>query len=230
MRRGHDRSKVRSRDATPPSPYPASRRSVLGLLGGEKFGQSTEMTIPIRFRKTGGGRQSSRRPCADSSQRTDPSTRAAPFSSSSLMLVIIASVVSISPAIEAAFWRARAGDLGRVDDPGLEHVDVLARVGVEADRAASRLDLVGDDAAVVAAVGGDAADRLLQGPQDDRGAELLVAGERRRQPSRRPGSRGAGPCRRRGRSPPRPPRGWRAGRPRRGPWSPSSRPRSRRRR
>src|SRR5947209_1500802 len=39
-------------------------------------------------------------------QRTDPSTRAAPFSSSSLMLVIIASVVSIRPAIEAAFWRA----------------------------------------------------------------------------------------------------------------------------
>ncbi len=54
--------------------------------------------------------------------------------SSSLMLVIMASVVSMRPAIDGGVLQGRPRDLGRVDDAGLEHVDELAGVGVEADR------------------------------------------------------------------------------------------------
>ncbi len=61
-------------------------------------------------------------------QASEPSTGL----SSSLSSVTIVSVVSSRPAIEAAFCSARAHDLGRVDDAGLEHVDVLARERVEA--------------------------------------------------------------------------------------------------
>ena len=86
--------------------------------------------------------------------------------------------------------------------------------------------LVGDDRAVDAAVLGDRADRLLQRPGDDLGAEPLVALELLGQLLDRPGCSAAAPRRRRGRCPRPPPPGSRAGRPRRGPSSASSRPRS----
>ncbi len=45
----------------------------------------------------------------------------------------IASVVTSRPATEAASCRARAHDLGRVDDALLHHVDILFGLGVEAE-------------------------------------------------------------------------------------------------
>ena len=74
----------------------------------------------------------------------------------------------------------RAGDLGRVDDAGLDHVDVLVGDHVVADvgvlllllRSADHLD---DDRAVLAGVGGDAAQRLLERAAQDVDAGLDVA-------------------------------------------------------
>ena len=102
------------------------------------------------------------------------------------MLVIIASVVSMSAGDRGGVLQGRPRHLGRIDDAGLEHVDELAGVGVEADRAVSRLDLFGDHAAVMARVGRDVADRLLERPQDDRRADLLVARQASRGASGRP--------------------------------------------
>src|SRR5713226_954918 len=73
--------------------------------------------------------------------------------------------------------QGRAGDLGRVDDAGLEHVDPLAGVGVEADRRLLLLlPLLHDDRTLVAGVDGDLADRLFQGtPHDvDPGLDVVV--------------------------------------------------------
>src|SRR6476619_7236847 len=44
--------------------------------------------------------------------------------------------------------QCRAGDLGRVDDPGLDHVDPLARGRVEASAVAFGSDLLDDDRAL----------------------------------------------------------------------------------
>src|SRR6266571_1339579 len=70
-----------------------------------------------------------------------------------------------------------AGDLGRVDDAGLEHVDPLAGVGIEADRGLLLLlPLLHDDRTLVAGVDGDLANRLFEGaPHDvDPGLDVLV--------------------------------------------------------
>src|SRR5438034_3778196 len=70
-----------------------------------------------------------------------------------------------------------AGDLGRVDDPGLEHVDPLAGVGIEADRGLLFfLPLLHDDRTLVAGVDGDLANRLFESaPHDvDPGLDVLV--------------------------------------------------------
>ncbi len=77
--------------------------------------------------------------------------------------------------------QSRAGNLGRVDDAGLEHINEVARVGVEADGAALRLDFLGDHAAVISGVGRDVPDRLLERSQHNRHAELLVAVDRSEQ-------------------------------------------------
>src|SRR5438552_3271389 len=61
-----------------------------------------------------------------------------------------------------------AGDLGRVDDAGLEHVHPLAGVGVEADGClVLLLRLHHDDRSLVAGVDRDLAKRLLESAADD---------------------------------------------------------------
>src|SRR5215469_15839007 len=54
-------------------------------------------------------------------------------------------------------------DLRRVDDAGLEHVDVVAGGGVEALTRGKRLDLLDHDAALEARVDRDLLQRLLDG-------------------------------------------------------------------
>ena len=66
-----------------------------------------------------------------------------------------ASVVRNSAAIDAAFCSAERVDLGRVDDAGREHVDVLAGGGVEAVAGFEVADLLHHDAALEAGVDGD---------------------------------------------------------------------------
>ena len=44
----------------------------------------------------------------------------------------MASVVTSSPAIGGRVLQGGAHDLGRVDDAGLDHVDILFGLGVEA--------------------------------------------------------------------------------------------------
>src|SRR5208337_4555940 len=68
-----------------------------------------------------------------------------------------------------------SSDLGRVDDSGLEHVHEVAGIRVEAHSARLRLDLLGNHAPVMAGVGRDVTGRLLEGPQNDGGTQLLVA-------------------------------------------------------
>ena len=72
----------------------------------------------------------------------------------------------------------RTGDLGRVDDAGLDQVGQLAGRRVEADRALGGLDLTHDDRAFEAGVVGDVAagsdERLPHGA----GTGRLVAFER----------------------------------------------------
>jgi len=67
-----------------------------------------------------------------------------------------------------------AGDLGRVDDAGLDHVDPLHLGGVETDVLLLVLGAVGDDGAVDSRVLGDLADRLLEGALRDLETDLLV--------------------------------------------------------
>src|SRR3984957_4243121 len=68
-----------------------------------------------------------------------------------------------------------AHDLGRIDDAGLDHVDILFRLGVEAE--GLRLvvgDLADDDRAFVARVFGDLTDRRLESLQHDADPGLLI--------------------------------------------------------
>ena len=74
----------------------------------------------------------------------------------------------------------RAGDHGRVDDPGLDQVLDLARVDVQALALGGRADLVDDDGALEARVVRELAERLLERADDDLRARLLVALEARR--------------------------------------------------
>src|SRR4029077_14979492 len=67
------------------------------------------------------------------------------------------------------------GDLCGVNNPGLEHVDVLAGRGVEAVTRAERLHLLGHHAALEAGVHRDLLERLLDRLADDSGAGRLVA-------------------------------------------------------
>ncbi len=67
-------------------------------------------------------------------------------------------------------------DLGRVDDTGLDHVDILARLGVEAEiRVLAVEQFADDDRSLVAGVFGDLADRGLQRAADDVDTDFLVA-------------------------------------------------------
>ena len=70
----------------------------------------------------------------------------------------------------------RAGDLGRVNDAGGEHVAPGAVFGVVAERGILRLlDLVDDHRAVDAGVFGDVTGGLFDAAADDVDAECLVA-------------------------------------------------------
>src|SRR3989442_1573318 len=73
-------------------------------------------------------------------------------------------------------FQRHALDLGRIDDPRLEHVHEPHRFGVEAPRGHRLgLHLLDHDAPLQARVLDDLADRLLERPLDDVGADLLVA-------------------------------------------------------
>jgi hypothetical protein len=67
-----------------------------------------------------------------------------------------------------------AGDLGRVDDAGFDHVDPFHLGGIEADALFLALRAVGDDCAVYAGVLGYLADRLLEGSLDDLVTDFFV--------------------------------------------------------
>src|SRR5215831_18402784 len=67
------------------------------------------------------------------------------------------------------------GDLCGVNNPGLEHVDVLAGRGVEAVTGAERLHLLGHHAALEAGVHRDLLERLLDRPAHDGRTGRLVA-------------------------------------------------------
>ena len=70
-----------------------------------------------------------------------------------------------------------ARDLLRVDDAGLEEVDVFAGGNVVAFGALAREDLVDHHAALETAVGGEGAEGFFDGAADDVGADGLIAGE-----------------------------------------------------
>src|SRR6266849_78785 len=67
------------------------------------------------------------------------------------------------------------GDLGRVDDSGLDHVRVVALVGVEALALRQVPDLLYHDRAFPAGVVDDLAQRLLERAADQRDASRLIA-------------------------------------------------------
>src|SRR6266536_2179504 len=71
----------------------------------------------------------------------------------------------------------RARYLGRVDDPGLDQVDVLAGGRVEAVVLGDLADLVDRDGSFEPGVGGDPVGRQLQRLADDLGAGRLVTAE-----------------------------------------------------
>src|SRR6185312_3859739 len=71
----------------------------------------------------------------------------------------------------------RAGDLGRVDDAGLDQVLVLAGGRVQAMPWGQATDLLGHHATLVAGVDGDLLQRSLQRHPDDVGAGGLVTGQ-----------------------------------------------------
>src|SRR5215217_7975096 len=68
-------------------------------------------------------------------------------------------------------------DLGRVDDPRLEHVGVLAGGRVQALARVEAADLLDHHAALEAGVGGDLLQRLLERPADDGRPGRLVTGQ-----------------------------------------------------
>ena len=151
-----------------------------------------------------------------------PPPAAAAFLSSSFISATSASVVSIRPAIEAAFCRREAGNLGWINYAHLDHVAVLAGLRVEAVVLFLRLaDLADHHSAFCTGVVGDLADGFLERALHDADAngfvivqlELLDA----------PRCSAAAPCRRRERCLPRRLRGWRAWRPQREPSFPSAR-------
>src|SRR5439155_9046232 len=69
-----------------------------------------------------------------------------------------------------------AGDLGRVDDTGLDEVGVFLLEGVVTEVALALADLGDDDTAVLAGVVGDLVERGRAGAGDDLVADLLVVG------------------------------------------------------
>jgi hypothetical protein len=73
----------------------------------------------------------------------------------------------------------RAGDHRRVDDAGFDEVLVGAGLDVEPVALGAAADRVDDDGALEARVVRELADRLLERPDDDRGAGALV-GDRER--------------------------------------------------
>src|SRR6266508_3661483 len=70
--------------------------------------------------------------------------------------------------------QGRARDHGRVDDPGLDEVSVLAGIDVQSVPLAGGPNVVDDDGALEPAVVGELAERLLERAQDDRRARPLV--------------------------------------------------------
>ena len=70
-----------------------------------------------------------------------------------------------------------AGDLGRVDDAGLDQVGVLVLERVVAEVALALDDLGDDHAAVLAGIVGDLVERGRAGADDDLVADLAVVGE-----------------------------------------------------
>ena len=78
-----------------------------------------------------------------------------PLPSSSSVRVTQTEVVSIRAEIESSILQGTCHDFCRVDDAGLEHVDVLAGVGVVADVSLLLLHFVSNDGTIFAAVGSD---------------------------------------------------------------------------
>src|SRR5712691_1904709 len=71
--------------------------------------------------------------------------------------------------------KRRAGDLRRVDDPGLNHLDPLALLGVEASPVALGLDALDDDGTLVTRVERDQLRRLGGRVQNDLRSGSLIA-------------------------------------------------------
>jgi hypothetical protein len=132
------------------------------------------------------------------------------------------SVVSTMPAIEAAFWSAERVTLAGVDDALLEHVAVLALLGVVAVAGSILRTASTTTEPSWPALIGDLAERLLERAAQDVDADQLVTELR--------GLSSAGMACTRTVPPPATmpsstPRGWSRARPRCGASSPSARPR-----
>ena len=84
------------------------------------------------------------------------------FGSSATM----ASVVTSRPATEAGVLQGSAHDLGRVDDAGLDHVDIGLVLGVEAEGVPLLEHLRYDDRAFDAGVDGDLGGSATQGRRE----------------------------------------------------------------
>src|SRR5919109_178623 len=69
----------------------------------------------------------------------------------------------------------RARHLGRIDDPGHEHVDILALLRVVAVARLELADSLDDDRAFLTSVDGDLTQRLLERAAQDLDADRLVA-------------------------------------------------------
>ena len=72
-----------------------------------------------------------------------------------------ASVVSIRPAMEAAFCRARAGHFGGIDNAGLDEVFVGVGCHVVTFVAFAASDFFNDESAFATSVGGQLTERSL---------------------------------------------------------------------
>jgi len=118
-------------------------------------------------------------------------------------------VVSMRPAMDAAFCSARRGDFGWVDDAHLDHVAVLAVSALKPKFSSlESADLADHNGAFVAGVEGDLSGRLFESAPHDACANGFVIVELKL--TRRLRCNGATPSRRRGQCLPRQPHGWRA--------------------
>ena len=68
----------------------------------------------------------------------------------------------------------RACDLGRIDDPGLDHIDIFSSFCIVAGIAFEGFYLFDNDGPFFASIGGDLPDWLLDCPPDDFDSQQVI--------------------------------------------------------